>query len=192
MSMPGDPAAASETAWIGEVLRFWFEELAPDAWFKRDDAVDQVIRQRFFGLLTEIAARPPDPAPATARHALATVIVLDQFARNMFRGTAAAFANDPAAIRVSKSALARGDDLTLDTYGRLFLYLPFEHSEDAADQVRSLALIGALGDPQLTGFAEAHKRIIDRFGRFPHRNQALGRLSTPEELAFLSGPNSSF
>lgn len=176
--------------WIDDVLAFWFEELAPEAWFKRSDAVDQQIREQFSDLYERMAR--DGVAPAAAREALAAVIVLDQFPRNMFRGTARAFASDPAARAISRAAIDAGFDRQLDKHGRLFIYLPLEHSEDLADQRRSVALIGALGDPRLTEFADAHHRIIARFGRFPHRNAALARRSSPEEIVFLTEPGSSF
>jgi uncharacterized protein (DUF924 family) len=123
--------------------------------------------------------------------ALAATIVLDQFSRNMFRGTAAAFAADTKALAIAEAALARGFDRGLPDARRQFFYLPFEHSEDAEVQKRSVELFATLG-PEALRWADAHKVIIDRFGRFPHRNAVLGRVSTPEELEFLSGPNSSF
>ncbi len=181
-----------EPAWVDAVLRFWFETLTPQAWFKRDDAVDAEIRQRFASLHAQLAAADHVGVPANARTALATVIVLDQFPRNMFRGTPQAFSGDLKARQVTKAAVAAGLDRELDTNGRVFLYLPLEHSEDAEDQRLSVALISVLGDANYTKFAQAHKVIIDRFGRFPHRNAALGRTSTPKEIAFLAEPCSSF
>lgn len=185
-------AADAEPAWVADVLRFWFEELRPEAWFRRDDAVDAEIRGRFSALVDTAHALPLNALAATARTARAAVITLDQFPRNIHRGSPRAFAYDEKAREIADVALARRHDADLDSYGRLFLYLPFEHSEDAADQVRAVQLIGALGDAELTKYAEAHKRIIDRFGRFPHRNAALGRETTPEEFAFLREPGSSF
>jgi uncharacterized protein (DUF924 family) len=127
-----------------------------------------------------------------AHTVLAAVIVLDQMSRNMFRDTPRAFSADAKALRLAKAAVARGfdDDLTKDQ--RLFLYLPFEHSEDRRSQARSVALISSLGDAELQKWAEDHKAVIDRFGRFPHRNGVLGRVSTREEAEFLQQPDSSF
>jgi uncharacterized protein (DUF924 family) len=110
----------------------------------------------------------------------------------MFRGTARAFASDPQALLLAQAAIARGFDLAVPEPGRLFFYLPFEHAEDAAAQARCVALMTALADPGLVKWADAHKAIIDRFGRFPHRNAILGRTSTADEVEFLSQPGSSF
>lgn len=194
---PGSEDDRDLPAWARDVLHFWFTELTPVAWFKRDDAVDAAIRDRFAALHAALAAAPPGAHPSaddlSPRLALAAVLVLDQMPRNMFRGTAAAFASDPQARAISHAAVARGLDVRLERGAqRLFLYLPFEHSEAAADQELSVRLIERLGDAEWTRYAWAHKHIIDRFGRYPHRNAALGRDSTPDEIAFLSQPGSSF
>ena len=188
---PTGPDDAPEPAWVREVLGYWFSDLTRDQWFRKDDRVDEVIRSRFTHLYKGLADQD-QPAPLTPRLALATVIVLDQFPRNMFRGTPRAFATDSQALGVARAALAARLDASLTTFERLFLYLPFEHSEDRDDQRTAVALIGALGDPELTRYAIAHQTIIDRFGRFPHRNTILGRTSTPEEIAFLEQPDSAF
>jgi uncharacterized protein (DUF924 family) len=127
-----------------------------------------------------------------AQTALAAVIVLDQMSRNMFRGMARAFAADQQALWVAEAAIAQGFDVGLTKEQRMFLYLPFEHSEDRRSQARSVALTASIGDPELTKWAEAHQAIVDRFGRFPHRNSILGRTSTPEEIEFLKKPGNSF
>ncbi len=178
-------------SWAADVLHFWFEETPPERWFKRDDAFDQALRQRFLPLHATIAALANEACLADAGTALAATIVLDQFSRNMFRGTPAAFALDPKALAIAQAAIARGFDATVPEKRRQFFYLPFEHAEDAAAQARSVALFATLGEEYLR-WAEAHKVIIDRFGRFPHRNAVLGRTSTAEEIAFLEGPGSSF
>jgi len=178
--------------WVEDVLRFWFVELPQKAWFEKNEAVDRAIRDRFLSLYEAVAQRPAAEAVAAPERALATVLVLDQFPRNMFRGTPCAFATDALAREVTTEALAHKLDERLDKNGRLFLYLPFEHSESSADQAQSVERIGSLGDRELQRYAEAHKKIIDRFGRFPHRNALLGRRSTPEEAAFLQQPGSSF
>lgn len=184
------PASGSlPPEWSSEVLRFWFVETPRDAWFRKDAAFDQTCRARF-GTWIEPVARLG--APTDARTALATTIVLDQFPRNLFRGSPRAFAHDTLARAVVNAAMAAGFDQALDKDGRLFLYLPLEHSEDLADQERSVMLITQLGNDEYTRFAVAHRDIIARFGRFPHRNAVLGRASTPQELAFLAGPMSSF
>jgi uncharacterized protein (DUF924 family) len=185
------PNAADEE-WIGEVLRFWFRELDPAARFRKDAAVDAKMRERFLILYEVLAKWPASAALASPDRALATILVLDQFPRNLFRGSAQAFATDALAREVAGGAIAKGFDKSFGKEQRLFLYLPFEHSEDKADQVRSVELISSLGDPDLADWAVRHKAVIDRFGRFPHRNAALGRVSTPEEEAFLKEPGSSF
>lgn len=183
---------AGEPVWVDDVLSFWFGELSREQHFKRDETVDQRIRHRFSGLYEKVLAGREPIDETSPRAVLAAAIVLDQFPRNMFRGSPRAFEADPLARRMAATAVDRGLDERLGKDERLFLYLPFEHSENAADQVRSVALIGALGDDELTRYAVAHKVIIDRFGRYPHRNAVLGRTSTPEELAFLKEPMSSF
>lgn len=177
---------------IEEVLEFWFEDLSPDDWFGGGDAVDDRIRQRFRRLHEALRERVPDSWRASARGMLAAVIALDQFSRNVYRGDARAFAADGAALVLAREALERGFDLDLPNDQRKFLYLPFEHSEDPAEQERSVELFASLEDELNLSYAIRHKEIIDRFGRFPHRNVALGRVSTPEEIEFLKQPGSSF
>lgn len=181
------------------ILDFWFG--APDsadfgkpreAWFKADDAFDAEIRRRFEAALDEAHAGSHDGLAATPEGALALTILLDQFPRNIYRGTPRAFAFDPQALAVARQALAAGHDQAVAPFQRTFLYLPFEHSESLADQERSVALFEALGDENGLDYAVRHRDIIARFGRFPHRNAILGRESTPEELSFLEQPNSSF
>ena len=181
-----------EDGWVGEVLQFWFEQTEPDQWFEKDPTFDASIRERFLGLHEILVSRGNDGLLADARTALAAVIVLDQMSRNMFRDTPRAFATDLQALRVSEAAIVRGFDAGLTKDQRMFLYLPFEHSEDRQSQARSVALMASLGDPELQKWAEAHRAIVDRFGRFPHRNSVLGRTSTPEETEFLEQPDSSF
>ncbi len=186
------PDVLQDDKWVGDVHRFWFEELAQADWFKKSDATDDAIRSRFMPVHGELMARSGNPGSASPLAMLAAIIVLDQFSRNMFRGTLRAFASDPAALRIARVMVDRGLDTTLTKNQRLFAYLPFVHSENAADQARSVELMGELKDEELTKYAVAHKVIIDRFGRFPHRNAILGRPSTDEEIAFLKEPNSSF
>jgi uncharacterized protein (DUF924 family) len=178
--------------WIGDVIGFWFEELGRSKWFAKDAAVDEAIDDRFRLLYEVLSTWPAADALASPKRALATVLVLDQFSRNLFRDDSHAFATDALAREVAAGAIARGLDKQLAPEQRIFLYLPFEHSEEAADQARAVALISALGDEEYTRYALAHKAVIDRFGRFPHRNEVLGRPSTPEEVAFLKEPGSSF
>jgi uncharacterized protein (DUF924 family) len=178
--------------WLHDVLRFWFEETTPPQWFQKDGAFDALVRQRFLALHEHLAEQPEEMFLVHWSAALAGVVVFDQMSRNMFRGTARAFATDAKALRIADNAIAKGFDDGLTKDQRMFLYLPFEHAEDRAMQERSVALMTALGDPEQTKWAELHKVVIDRFGRFPHRNIALGRPSTPEEIEFLKQPNSSF
>ena len=139
-----------------------------------------------------MAAEPNEALLRDARTALAAIVVFDQMPRNMFRGSPRAFATDEKALAIADAAIARGFDAGLTRDERMFCYLPFEHAEDREAQARCVALMSALGDPELTKWAEAHKAVIARFGRFPHRNAVLGRTSTPEEIEFLKRPGSSF
>jgi uncharacterized protein (DUF924 family) len=181
-----------EDRWVEKVLTFWFERTAPDRWFKKDPTFDASVRELFLGLHRSLVSRGNDGLLADARTALAAVIVLDQMSRNMFRDTPRAFAADPQALRLADAAVARGFDAGLTKDQRMFMYLPFEHAEDRASQARSVALMTSLGDADLQKWAQAHRVIIDRFGRFPHRNRILGRISTAEETDFLKQPDSSF
>jgi len=166
------------------VLAFW-RQAGPDKWFKKADAFDAAIREQFLATYEAAAANRLAGWDETPEGALALVIVLDQFPRNMFRGSARAFAADPIARAVADRALARGFDQAMALHDRQFFYLPFEHSEKLPDQERCCALFRATGDAELTKWAELHADIIRRFGRFPHRNAALGRTTTAQEQAFL-------
>jgi uncharacterized protein (DUF924 family) len=167
-----------------DVLAFW-RAAGPAQWFRKDDAFDADIGARFRTTHAEAAAGALTAWEATPESALALVIVLDQFPRNMFRGDARAFAADARAREVARRALARGFDQDVPATERMFFYLPFEHSENLADQERCSALFRANGDAELLKWAELHADIIRRFGRFPHRNAVLGRATTPAEQAFL-------
>jgi uncharacterized protein (DUF924 family) len=182
----------TEVGWAVEVLNFWFVEVPHQQWFAGGAALDEQVRTRFLPVHRMVSAEPQDVLLADAKLALAAVIVLDQFSRNIFRGTQGAFASDAKAFTIADKAIAKGLAEALNGDERLFLYLPFEHQEDADVQARSLVLFSALGDPKLIRYAQSHKDIIDRFGRFPQRNTILGRASTAEELQFLKGPDSSF
>lgn len=171
-----------------DVLEFWYDLLKPVQWWKRDEAVDAEIVSRFGALYERLADDVPVSWLATPRGRLAAVIVLDQFPRNMFRGDRRAFASDARALEIAMDTIASGDDTTLTREERSFLYMPFQHCEDRAIQVRSVGLFEALGDADQLDFAVKHKQIIDRFGRFPHRNAVLGRESTAEEVEFLRQP----
>ena len=169
-----------------EVVSFW-REAGADRWFKKDTAFDDEIRRRFLDTYEEAAAGRFSDWEHTAPGALALLILLDQFPRNMFRGDARAFATDPLARAIAAGAIVRGFDGQVPAELRSFFYLPFEHSEDLADQERGLAFYKATGDAENLKWAELHADIIRRFGRFPHRNAVLGRTTTPEEQAFLDG-----
>ena len=181
-----------QTVSADAVLTFWFTECSEEDWFKKSDAFDATLRDRF-GPTQEAAAQGRlDGWAETADGRLALILLLDQMSRNLYRGSAKAFAQDPAALALARRAIAEGDHVGASRERQLFLYLPFEHSENPADQAMCMALFVALGDERLTDYAERHKVIVDRFGRFPHRNETLGRQSTEEEIAFLKEPNSSF
>ena len=181
-----------EPAWVSDVLDFWFVELEKPQWFKKDDAVDAKIKQRFAAVHGEVSNLETASLTASPRIALAAIIVLDQFSRNMFRGTPASFASDAKALDLAKLALDRGLDQTFNEDEKAFCYLPLEHSEALEDQLRCVELFRALGNDNYLGYAQAHLDVIEKFGRFPHRNAILGRTSTPEEVAFLAQPGSGF
>lgn len=171
------------------LLAFWFEETGPKRWFAHDRVLDEEIDARFSALYAEAAAGRCDDWAESADGALALVILLDQFSRNLFRDDPRAFAMDAKALGVAESALEHGFDQATPPERRPFLYMPFMHSEDLADQRRSVALFAALeGGEGWLGYARSHMRIIERFGRFPHRNEMLGRVDTPEEAAWLDSP----
>jgi uncharacterized protein (DUF924 family) len=168
--------------WVGEVYRFWFG-LEPAQWFVAEPQIDATIRRRFYELYRTFETHPP--AATLPAQSVAAVIVLDQFPRNMFRGTPAEYATDSSALAIALAAIDAGFDQRVGTNERSFLYMPYQHSEDADDQRRSVALFAALGDPEAYEWALHHQAIIDRFGRFPHRNSILGRPSSPDEMEFL-------
>jgi uncharacterized protein (DUF924 family) len=177
-----------------EVLRFWFGEgaergKAHKRWFEKNATFDAECRGRFLPLYESLSTN--DDWLSNPGDCLARIVVLDQFPRNMFRGTPRAFETDARALAAAKHAVASGYDRGMLVVERQFVYLPFEHSESLADQERACELMRPLGD-ELYDWALRHKRIIERFGRFPHRNAILGRASTPEEIEFLKQPGSSF
>ena len=185
------------------VLDFWFGAAgSPQAgarrpeWFRKSDDFDAAIRAQFQGTWEQAAAGALGRWEAAARGLLALIVVLDQFPRNMFRGSPRAFATDAPALAAAKRMVNLGWDRELAPLERQFAYLPFEHAEDLAAQQRSVQLFGALAqDPahvDLLEWARKHHVIVERFGRFPHRNAVLGRVSTPEEIEFLAQPGSSF
>jgi len=168
-----------------EVIAFW-REAGPERWFEKNEVFDEAVRARFLALHERAAAGELKDWENSAEGTLALLLLFDQFPRNMFRGTARAFATDELARAIAAGALLKGFDAQVPSDLRTFLYLPFEHSEDMADQERGLALYTAAGDQDDLKWAQIHADIIRRFGRFPHRNAALGRSTTPEEQAFLN------
>lgn len=166
------------------VLDFWFKETAPARWWKVDPGFDRLIAERFGELHAQAARCELFAWRQTPEGRLAEIIVLDQFPRNMFRNDARAFSTDALARDVATRAIAEGRDQRIEQGMRAFMYLPFEHSEDMADQERSVALFEPLGADSLK-WAVLHADIIRKFGRFPHRNTVLGRATTPDEAAFL-------
>ncbi len=188
--MSADPFA--QATWVTDVIRFWFGELTPEQWFKKDATVDRAINDRYRAVHDAVSAASANVLLADSQTALASIVVLDQFSRNMFRGTARAFASDGKALGLATAAIGNGFDMATAVAPRQFFYMPFEHAEDRVLQGRSIELFAALGSEELMKYALAHQTIIERFGRFPHRNEILGRVSTAEELAFLQEPDSSF
>jgi len=178
--------------WDRDVVKFWFEELSPKHWFVRDERVDRDIADRFSDLYESLSCQLPPLCRTSPQAALAAIIVLDQFSRNLFRGSAKSFVMDERALELAGDAISRGLDKKLSDEQRQFIYMPFMHSEDPLVQVRSIELFTALGNENNLKFAISHKDIIYRFGRFPHRNEILRRTSTSDEVEFLQQPGSSF
>jgi uncharacterized protein (DUF924 family) len=164
-------------AWVEDVLSFWFAHGDED-WWRTNPDFDAEIRRRFHDLWAARREHEAEDFLGSADDALAAVILFDQFPRNMFRGHADQFATDPLALAVARGAIDRDYDDGMASERRGFLYMPFQHSEDLRDQVQSLLLFTALGDDEQLDYARKHHDVIARFGRFPHRNQALGRKPT--------------
>lgn len=175
-----------------DVLRFWFEETPAAMRFAKDDALDAAIRDRFGTLLDRLKATDAAGWAESPPTLLAAVIVLDQFSRNLFRGSGEAFAADPLARRLARTAMRNRWDTGMTGDERAFLYLPLEHYENAQDQADSVAAFAGIGITVYNQFAIAHRDVIARFGRFPSRNAALGRTSTPDEEAYLSQPGAGW
>jgi uncharacterized protein (DUF924 family) len=180
----GDGSAHAPLLAAVDVATFW-RAASPPKWFSKDVDFDREITTRFLAAHEAAAAGRLSDWEATPEGAFALLILLDQFPRNMFRGSARAFATDPLARAVADRAIARGFATRAADTERAFFYLPFEHSEKLADQERSLALWRQSGSGEIDKYAQTHADIIRRFGRFPHRNAVLGRATTPEEQAFL-------
>lgn len=198
---PAEPESRSR-----EVLDFWFLPAAAPGhghfrpeWFRKDAAFDETIRARFGDLVEDALAGGLGDWEASAEGALARILVLDQFPRNLFRNQARAFAGDAAALDLAHRLVAAGRDKNLPPMQRWFVFMPFEHSEALIDQERAVALFAGLRrEAQDAVFESAydyalkHRDVVERFGRFPHRNAALGRLSTTAEIEFLKQPGSAF
>jgi uncharacterized protein (DUF924 family) len=179
--------------WALDVLHFWFDEVGPDQWYGAGHRLDPVIQGRFASLHEALATRALEPRANDGTESLATVIVLDQFSRHLFRGTPRAYACDALALSYARSALSAGLDASLSPAERMFLYLPLQHSESLADQDEAVRLFTSIGNDDWTSYAVAHQQVIKRFGRFPHRNAVLGRSSTPAELeAIAAGTGTSW
>lgn len=165
------------------ILVYWFDELGKKGWWTRSDETDETIRARFFETWEAERSKPPEVFLTGPRDALAAVILFDQFPRNMCRGHADAFSTDHLALAIARGAIAKGFDDALSEDERAFLYMPFMHSESLDDQERSVALFTALGVANNLDFARKHHDAIERFGRFPARNSALGRADRPGDGA---------
>lgn len=175
-----------------EVIQFWFEEIDQSQWWVKDEAFDALIQSRFSAIHDQAAKGELFSWRTSSAGALAEIIVLDQFSRNMYRDTAQSFAYDAQALTLAQAAITLGYDTALTIEQRPFMYLPFMHSESRLIHEEAVTLYTHLGIPTSLEFELKHKTIIEKFGRYPHRNNILGRTSSPEELAFLSQPNSSF
>ncbi len=174
------------------VQHFWFEELTPKQHFVKDAALDETIRARFDSTLDAAARCELFAWRATPEGRLAEIIVLDQFSRNIYRDTPRAFAQDALALVLAQELVASGQDRSLAQAQRVFAYMPYMHSESALVHEQAVLLFTQLGIQDNLNFELRHKAIIDRFGRYPHRNALLGRTSSAQELAFLSEPGSGF
>lgn len=183
MNMLTDSHDAVTADWAAALLDFWFNQVGEEGWYSHDPALDQHCIDRFAVLWSEKRTLPAESFLDRADDALAAVLLFDQLPRNMFRGQAQAFATDPIAREVARGAIALGYDIQIGGAGRLFFYMPFQHSEDLADQELSLSLFEGTGDARSLDFARQHHATIARFGRFPHRNTALGRTTLPAEAA---------
>jgi uncharacterized protein (DUF924 family) len=175
-----------------QIINFWFDEIDSAFWWKKDDEFDALLVQRFSGIYAQATCCELFEWRKQPEGRLAEVIVLDQFSRNMFRDTAGAFAQDTMALTLAQEAVACGADQMMTSQQRCFLYMPFMHSESLKIHEIAVELFRQEGMQNHLEFELSHKRIIEKFGRYPHRNKVLGRTSTTEEVAFLTQPGSSF
>ncbi|MDO9418740.1 DUF924 family protein [Pararhizobium sp.] len=175
-----------------DILKFWFEELTPEQWFNSTPDLDRITRERFRATHLALAGEIGGAWHMSGESRLAAIIVLDQFPRNMYRATPLAFATDGLARREAAAALANRADLGVDAARRCFFYFPLEHSETLEDQTLSVQLFTELANADYLDYAIRHREVIEQFGRFPHRNRFLGRVSTSAEEAYLAEPGSGF
>lgn len=175
-----------------QVLFFWFQEIKPKMWWRKDPSFDSLIAERFGALHHQANAGELSSWRTTSRGSLAEVIILDQFSRNIYRGQRESFSSDPLALELSELAIEKGFDLELIPVERSFFYMPFMHSESLLVHEKAEALFRHLGINANLQSELRHKAVLARFGRYPHRNEILGRVSSAEELAFLQQPNSRF
>ncbi len=175
-----------------DIIDFWFHELSPADWWKKDETLDQSIKERFLAVHQQAVKGELFSWRDSDHGRLAEIIVIDQFSRNMFRDSPLSFAYDAIALILAQEAVSLGVNERLDQRQRPFLLMPYMHSESACIHQQAMELFALSGLEQNLAFEKKHKAIIDRFGRYPHRNAILGRSSTPEEMAFLQEPGSSF
>jgi uncharacterized protein (DUF924 family) len=175
-----------------DILQFWFVELSAQQRFSKDAVLDTLMRERFGTVLQAASRGELFTWRSTPQGRLAEIVVLDQFSRNIYRDTAAAFAQDAQALTLAQELVASGQDYVLEPARRVFAYMPYMHSESPLIHAQAMALFAQPGMEGTLDYERRHKAIIDQFGRYPHRNALLGRVSTPQELEFLLGPGSSF
>jgi uncharacterized protein (DUF924 family) len=175
-----------------DILHYWFQELQPRDWWRKDEGIDRTIARRFGATLASASGGELFAWRDVPHGRLAEIIVLDQFSRHIHRDTQEAFATDSIALVLAQEAVRAGADRALQGAEKAFLFMPYMHSESRTMQAISICLFDQPGLEDNLKFAHAHKHIIDRFGRYPHRNRILGRASTPEEEAFLQQPGSGF
>lgn len=181
MNDEDEGVAAPPPDWAQQLLAFWFEEHGMQDWFRGGPAFDAAVTERFAGWREALRSQPTEQFTTGADTALAAILLFDQVPRNAHRSSAEAFATDHAALAIARAGLAEGFDQGFDTDRRAFFYLPFEHSESIDDQRESVRLFTALGNDTYLEYAQKHFAVIDRFGRFPHRNAVLGRADRPGE-----------
>ncbi|MEW7007301.1 DUF924 family protein [Lentilitoribacter sp. EG35] len=170
--------------WHNDVLSFWFSELTPKQWYISDDDLDKLIKQRFGLILAELSDQLPDDIMQNANKCLAAILCFDQFTRNIYRGSGKAFAQDEKALKLSQHIIDQGWDKTMGPMHQQFVYMPFMHAEDIEMAKISLEFFSLMGEEAIKA-AQDHFNIIEKFGRYPHRNEVVGRFSSPEEIEYL-------